>query len=95
MLAHIDNGSAEQNIKHSSEELKLSITEGITDAHTFVNDNIYFHYLGLLRVRYGTYTGTEVLGRIAEPMVDDMMSNLVLTLIVLSIFTICSEKMMT
>jgi Cu/Ag efflux pump CusA len=72
--------------------LKLSITAVITDAHTVVNDNIYFHYFGLLPFMYGTYTDAEVLDRIAEPMVGDMMINLVLTLIVLSIFLLFVAK---
>jgi Cu(I)/Ag(I) efflux system membrane protein CusA/SilA len=39
--------------------------------------------LGLLPVLYGTGTGSEVMSRIAAPMVGGMLSALVLTLLVL------------
>jgi Cu(I)/Ag(I) efflux system membrane protein CusA/SilA len=39
--------------------------------------------LGLLPILYGTGTGSEVMSRIAAPMVGGMLSAVVLTLLVL------------
>ena len=64
-------------------ELKHAITEGAGMRVRPVMMTVATIIIGLLPVLYGTGTGSEVMSRIAAPMVGGMFSAIVLTLLVL------------
>ena len=67
----------------SIEQLKQAILEGAGLRVRPVMMTVATIVIGLLPVLYGTGTGSEVMGRIAAPMVGGMFSAIVLTLLVL------------
>lgn len=68
----------------SIEQLKHAILEGAGLRVRPVMMTVATIVIGLLPVLYGTGTGSEVMSRIAAPMVGGMFSAIVLTLLVLS-----------
>lgn len=83
MLAYLDNKYAALDKKHTQDELKQAIIEGSTMRIRPVMMTSTSIIFGLLPVMYGTGTGSEIMSRIAAPMVGGMLSALVLTLVVL------------
>lgn len=67
----------------STEQLKQAILEGAGLRVRPVMMTVATIVIGLLPVLYGTGTGSEVMSRIAAPMVGGMFSAIVLTLLVL------------
>ena len=67
----------------SIEQLKQAILEGAGLRVRPVMMTVATIVIGLLPVLYGTGTGSEVMSRIAAPMVGGMFSAIVLTLLVL------------
>ncbi|MGO2010355.1 MAG: efflux RND transporter permease subunit [Pseudoalteromonas sp.] len=72
---------ADQNL--SCIELKQAIVEGAGMRVRPVMMTVATITIGLLPVLYGTGTGSEIMSRIAAPMVGGMLSAIVLTLVVL------------
>lgn len=73
------------NIDLSNESLLAAVTEGAGLRVRPVMMTSLSIIIGLLPILYGTGTGSEVMSRIAAPMVGGMISALVLTLIVLPV----------
>jgi Cu(I)/Ag(I) efflux system membrane protein CusA/SilA len=69
----------------SPEALKAAICEGATKRVRPVMMTSASIILGLLPVMLGSGTGSEIMGRIATPMVGGMVSALALTLLVLPV----------
>ena len=67
----------------SIEQLKQAILEGAGLRVRPVMMTVATIVIGLLPVLYGTGTGSEVMSRIAAPMVGGMFSAIILTLLVL------------
>ncbi len=65
------------------EQLKQAITEGAGLRVRPVMMTVATIVIGLLPVLYGTGTGSEIMSRIAAPMVGGMFSAVVLTLLVI------------
>lgn len=75
----------EDSIKLNSKYLLQAITEGAGLRVRPVMMTSLSIIIGLLPVLYGTGTGSEVMSRIAAPMVGGMVSALILTLVVLPV----------
>ncbi len=75
----------EDSIKLNSGYLLQAITEGAGLRVRPVMMTSLSIIIGLLPVLYGTGTGSEVMSRIAAPMVGGMVSALILTLVVLPV----------
>jgi len=74
-----------ENKKLNTESLLQAITEGAGLRVRPVMMTSLSIIIGLLPVLYGTGTGSEVMSRIAAPMVGGMVSALILTLLVLPV----------
>ncbi len=83
MLSYLDNKCAALNKSHTQSDLKQAIIEGSTMRIRPVMMTSTSIIFGLLPVMYGKGTGSEIMSRIAAPMVGGMVSALILTLIVL------------
>jgi len=83
MLSLLDSKYAQLHKDHSLDELKQVVSQGSEMRIRPVMMTSTSIIFGLLPVMYGTGTGSEVMSRIAAPMVGGMVSALVLTLIVL------------
>ena len=83
MLAYLDSKYTELGRDFNLDELREAVIEGSEMRIRPVMMTSTTIILGLLPVMYGAGTGSEVMSRIAAPMVGGMVSALVLTLIVL------------
>ncbi len=83
MLTYLDSKFTELGNKFTSEQLKQAVLTGSEMRIRPVMMTSTSIIFGLLPVMYGTGTGSEVMSRIAAPMVGGMVSALILTLIVL------------
>ena len=83
MLTYLDSKFAELGHKFTSEQLQQAVLTGSEMRIRPVMMTSTSIIFGLLPVMYGTGTGSEVMSRIAAPMVGGMVSALILTLIVL------------
>ena len=73
----------EQNRKITERELRLAITEGALLRVRPIMMTVAATIAGLLPIMLGSGTGSEVMRRIAAPMVGGMVSATILTLVVL------------
>ncbi|HAQ47667.1 MAG TPA: hypothetical protein DCR37_01260, partial [Glaciecola sp.] len=80
---YLDSKFTELGNKFTSEQLKQAVLTGSEMRIRPVMMTSTSIIFGLLPVMYGTGTGSEVMSRIAAPMVGGMVSALILTLIVL------------
>jgi Cu(I)/Ag(I) efflux system membrane protein CusA/SilA len=83
MLTYLDSKFTELGNKFTSEQLRQAVLTGSEMRIRPVMMTSTSIIFGLLPVMYGTGTGSEVMSRIAAPMVGGMVSALILTLIVL------------
>ncbi len=83
MLTYLDNKFEELGNSYDQNDLKNAVMEGSEMRIRPVMMTSTSIIFGLLPVLYGTGAGSEVMSRIAAPMVGGMVSALVLTLIVL------------
>ena len=83
MLTYLDSKFIELGNKFTSEQLRQAVLTGSEMRIRPVMMTSTSIIFGLLPVMYGTGTGSEVMSRIAAPMVGGMVSALILTLIVL------------
>lgn len=83
MLTYLDNKFNELNDEFTVEALKQAVIQGCEMRIRPVMMTSTSIIFGLMPVMYGTGTGSEVMSRIATPMVGGMISALVLTLVVL------------
>ncbi|GEA11040.1 CusA/CzcA family heavy metal efflux RND transporter [Alteromonas sp. KUL49] len=83
MLAYLDNRFKELGNDFSIDALKQAVMQGCEMRIRPVMMTSTSIIFGLMPVMYGTGTGSEVMSRIAAPMVGGMVSALILTLIVL------------
>lgn len=83
MLAYLDNKVKELGDNYNQDVLKNAVIEGSQMRIRPVMMTFTSIIFGLLPVMYGTGTGSEVMSRIAAPMVGGMTSAVLLTLIVL------------
>lgn len=83
MLTYLDSKFTELGNKFTSEQLRQAVLTGSEMRIRPVMMTSTSIIFGLIPVMYGTGTGSEVMSRIAAPMVGGMVSALILTLIVL------------
>ena len=83
MLTYLDSKFTELGNKFTREQLRQAVLTGSEMRIRPVMMTSTSIIFGLLPVMYGTGTGSEVMSRIAAPMVGGMVSALILTLIVL------------
>ncbi len=83
MLAYLDNRFKELGDDFSIDALKQAVMQGCEMRIRPVMMTSTSIIFGLMPVMYGTGTGSEVMSRVAAPMVGGMVSALILTLIVL------------
>ncbi len=83
MLAYLDSKFNDLGKEFTHAELQQSVLEGAQMRIRPVMMTSASIIFGLLPVMYGTGTGSEVMSSIAAPMVGEMVSALILTLIVL------------
>ena len=76
----------------SPEMLKVAVIEGATKRVRPVMMTVLTIVIGLLPVLYGTGTGSEVMSRIAAPMVGGMASALLLSLVVLPLIYFFTKR---
>ena len=89
---HLDN-AAKENRKVSLEELREAVVEGALLRVRPIMMTVAAIIAGLLPIMLGGGTGSEVMRRIAAPMVGGMISATVLTLIVLpAIFLLWKQQ---
>ena len=68
---------------NSNEDLQAAIIEGAVDRVRPKLMTVATTLIGLLPVMWGTETGSEVMKRIAAPMVGGLVSSAVLTLVII------------
>ena len=73
----------EQNNELSQQDLTLAIEEGAGLRVRPVMMTVLTVIIGLIPIMYGSGTGSEVMQRIAAPMIGGMASALLLTLVVI------------
>lgn len=86
MLVYLNQAFDEltsQNSRPTAEQLKHAVLSGASQRIRPVMMTSLSIIIGLLPVLYGTGTGSEVMSRIAAPMIGGMVSALILTLLVL------------
>ena len=83
MLTYLDSKFTELDKNFSHKELKQAVITGSEMRVRPVMMTSTSIIFGLMPVMYGTGTGSEIMSRIAAPMVGGMISALILTLIVL------------
>ena len=83
MLAYLDSKFKDLGASFTADELKQAVLTGSEMRIRPVMMTSTSIIFGLLPVMYGTGTGSEVMSRIAAPLVGGMISALVLTLVVL------------
>jgi Cu(I)/Ag(I) efflux system membrane protein CusA/SilA len=86
MLVYLDETFARrssQNMMNSAADLETSIIEGAVDRVRPKLMTVATTLIGLLPVMMGTETGSEVMKRIAAPMVGGLVSSTVLTLVII------------
>jgi Cu(I)/Ag(I) efflux system membrane protein CusA/SilA len=92
MLTYLDNRISSMNQKNDLLELKQTIIEGSEQRIRPVMMTSLSIILGLLPVMYGSGTGSELMSRIAAPLVGGMISALFLSLIVLPVIYFIWQK---
>ncbi|MBI5588203.1 MAG: efflux RND transporter permease subunit [Deltaproteobacteria bacterium] len=96
MLIYLDSAYAERKAlgrMNSKEDLREAVMEGAVNRVRPKMMTVVAIMAGLLPIMWGAGTGSEVMKRIAAPMVGGMVSSTVLTLIVIPvIFTIWKER---
>ena len=92
LQAHIDTAGRE-NRKVSLDELRTAVTEGALLRVRPIMMTVATIIAGLLPIMLGTGTGSEVMRRIAAPMVGGMVTSTILTLVVIpSVFLLMKQK---
>ena len=74
-----------QGEMRSPEDLKTAIIEGAVDRVRPKLMTVATTLIGLLPVMYGTETGSQVMKRIAAPMVGGLISSTFLTLVIIPV----------
>ncbi len=92
MLTYLDNRISSMNQKNDLLELKQTIIEGSEQRIRPVMMTSLSIIIGLLPVLYGSGTGSELMSRIAAPLVGGMISALFLSLIVLPVIYFIWQK---
>ncbi len=82
---HMRSNCEQQGIKPTVDILRQAIMDGAGMRVRPVMMTVAAIIVGLLPVMYGTGTGSEVMSRIAAPMVGGMISALIMTLLVLPV----------
>ncbi|MBU0991414.1 MAG: efflux RND transporter permease subunit [Proteobacteria bacterium] len=88
MLVYLDEAYARrksQNAMNSKEDLHGAVIEGAVDRVRPKLMTVSTTLIGLLPVMWGTETGSEVMKRIAAPMVGGLISSTILTLIIIPV----------
>ena len=88
MLVYLDEVYARKRAQgemRSPEDLKAAIIEGAVDRVRPKLMTVATTLIGLLPVMYGTETGSEVMKRIAAPMVGGLISSTILTLVIIPV----------
>jgi Cu(I)/Ag(I) efflux system membrane protein CusA/SilA len=99
MLIYIDNAWEEARVKRATEgkypspaDLYDAVMEGAVERVRPKMMTVVAIMAGLLPIMWGTGTGSEVMSRIAAPMVGGMISSTVLTLAVIpAIYALVKE----
>jgi len=92
LQAHIDTARRESR-KVSLDELRTAVTEGALLRVRPIMMTVATIIAGLLPIMLGTGTGSEVMRRIAAPMVGGMVTATILTLVVIpSVFFLMKQK---
>ncbi len=92
LQAHIDKARKEQR-KVTLDELRTAVTEGALLRVRPIMMTVAAIIAGLLPIMLGSGTGSEVMRRIAAPMVGGMVSATILTLVVIpSVFLLMKKK---
>ena len=71
---------------NSVEDLNLSIIEGAVDRVRPKIMTVATTLIGLLPVMYGAGAGSQIMKRIAAPMVGGLISSTIMTLIIIPVF---------
>jgi Cu(I)/Ag(I) efflux system membrane protein CusA/SilA len=88
MLVYLDETFKrfkEENRMKTTGDLKAAIIEGAADRVRPKLMTVCTTLIGLLPVMYGTETGSQVMKRIAGPMVGGLISSTILTLIIIPV----------
>ena len=92
LQAHIDKAHLEKR-KLTIDDLRTAVTEGALLRVRPIMMTVATIIAGLLPIMLGSGTGSEVMRRIAAPMVGGMVSATILTLVVLpSVFMLMKQK---
>jgi Cu(I)/Ag(I) efflux system membrane protein CusA/SilA len=86
MLVYLDEAFEKrlsQGMMNSNEDLQAAIIEGAVERVRPKLMTVATTLIGLLPVMYGTETGSQVMKRIAAPMVGGLVSSAVLTLVII------------
>ena len=82
-FCHINQIALHENRDLSQEEIKTAVLEGAGKRVRPIMMTVAAIVVGLIPIMLGEGTGSEVMQRIAGPMIGGMMSSLVLTLLVI------------
>jgi Cu(I)/Ag(I) efflux system membrane protein CusA/SilA len=86
MLVYLDDVFEKHNnqgMMNSNEDLQAAIIEGAVERVRPKLMTVATTLIGLLPVMWGTETGSQVMKRIAAPMVGGLVSSAVLTLVII------------
>jgi len=86
MLVYLDDvfdKRSNQGMMNSNEDLQAAIIEGAVERVRPKLMTVATTLIGLLPVMWGTETGSQVMKRIAAPMVGGLVSSAVLTLVII------------
>ena len=82
-FCHINQIALHENRELTREEIKNAVLEGAGKRVRPIMMTVAAIVVGLIPIMFGEGTGSEVMQRIAGPMIGGMMSSLVLTLLVI------------
>jgi Cu(I)/Ag(I) efflux system membrane protein CusA/SilA len=88
MLVYLDNAYKERLLSgrmHSMKDLYQAIIEGAVERVRPKMMTVLSTMVGLLPIMWGHGTGSEVMRRIAAPMVGGMVTSTILTLVVIPV----------
>ena len=80
---HVNNLAMQQNRSLTREDIKTAVLEGAGKRVRPIMMTVAAIVVGLIPIMFGEGTGSEVMQRIAGPMIGGMLSSLVLTLLVI------------
>ncbi|MCK5180655.1 MAG: efflux RND transporter permease subunit, partial [Candidatus Omnitrophica bacterium] len=88
MLVYLDEAfrrRSQEGLLNSRDELQAAIIEGAVERVRPILMTVSTTLIGLLPVMLGTETGSQVMKRIAAPMVGGLVTSTVLTLVILPV----------